>query len=101
MIAMERLVQKVIPGKWAALEEVDKKFNALESRFGFPAKKRYQCMTGGYDTNTLIIERQWESLAALEAAYEKITPTPEYQALVVEMSSIIENQHIELYMPLP
>jgi hypothetical protein len=101
MIAIERLTQKVVPGKWAALEEIEKKYNAVEGRFGFPAKKRYQCMIGGHDTNTLIIERQWESVAAMEAAYEKIMPDPEYQALNVEISSVIESSQMELYTPMP
>jgi hypothetical protein len=101
MIAIERMIQKVAPGKWAALEVVDKKFDAMESRFGFPAKKRYQCLLGSHDSNTLIIERQWASLAALEAAYDKIFADPAYKALLAELVGIVESSQSEVYGPLP
>lgn len=101
MVTIERMIQKVRPGKWAELEEIDKRYNAAESRLGFPPKKRYQCLMGGHDTNTLIIERQWDSLAAMEAAYEKAFADPEHQALVEELTSIIKSTQWEVYMPLP
>lgn len=101
MIIIERQIQKVRPGKWVALEEIDKKYNAVESRLGFPTKKRYQCLVGVHDTNTLIIERQWGSLAAMETAFEKASLDPEYQALGAEVVALIEGPQFELYMPLP
>jgi hypothetical protein len=52
--------------------------------------------------NTLIVERQWASMAAMEATYEKAFADPEHQALQKEItSSIIKSAHMELYMPLP
>jgi hypothetical protein len=63
MVIVERMIQKIRPNKWAELEAIDKKYDVVESRLGFPAKKRYQCIVGGHDTNTLIVERQWESFA--------------------------------------
>jgi hypothetical protein len=30
MIAIERMTQKVFPGKWADLEVIEKRFNAVE-----------------------------------------------------------------------
>lgn len=101
MITIERMIQKVRPGKWAELNEIDKRFDAVESRLGFPPKKRYQCIMGGHDTNTLIIERQWDSLAAMEATYEKALADPELQALNEETTSIIKSTQLEVYMPLP
>ena len=101
MVTIERTIQKVRPGKWAELEEIDKRYNAAESRFGFPPKKRYQCLMGGHDTNTLIIERQWDSLAAMEATSEKAFADPEYKALGEELTSIIKSTQWEVYMPLP
>ena len=101
MIIIERMIQKVRPGKWAELEEIDKRFNDVESRLGFPPKKRYQCIMGGHDMNTLIIERQWESLATMEATYDKAFADPEHQALVEETPSIIKSSQLEVYMPLP
>ena len=101
MIVMERQIQKVRPGKWAELEEIEKRYNAVERSLGVPAKRRYQCIVGGHDTNTLIIERQWDSMAAMETAYEKALANPEFQALGREIVAINESQQIELYMPLP
>ena len=101
MITIERMVQQVRPDKWAELEEIDKRYNAVENRLGFPPKKRYQCMMGSHDMNTLIVERQWDSLAAMEATYEKAFTDPEHQALQKEITSIIKSVQMELYMPLP
>jgi hypothetical protein len=102
MVAIERMIQKVYPGKWAELEEIDKRYNAAESRLGFPPnKKRYQCMMGSHDHNTLIIERQWDSLAAMEATWEKAFADPEIQSLNKETTSIIKSTQWEVYTPLP
>src|SRR4030042_4788183 len=101
MVTIERMIQQVRPDKWAELEEIDKRYNAVENRLGFPPKKRYQCMMGSHDMNTLIVERQWDSLAAMEATYEKAFAAPEHQALQKEITSIIKSVQMELYMPLP
>ena len=102
MITIERMTQKIFPGKWAELEEIDKKYNVVEKRLGFPpTKKRYQCMIGSHDSNSLIIERQWDSLAVMEATYEKAFADPELQALQKETVSIVENNQVEVYTPLP
>ena len=101
MVVMERLIQQIRFDKWAELEALDKKYNAIESRCGFPAKRRYRCITGGENTDTLIIERQWESLAAMEAAYEKVLADPEWQALGAQGDAIIVSNRNELYAPLP
>jgi hypothetical protein len=102
MVAIERMIQKVYPDKWAELEEIDKRYNAVESRLGFPpTKKRYRCMIGSHDSNTLIIERQWDSLATMEEAYDKASADPELQALWKETTSIIKSTQMEVYSPLP
>jgi hypothetical protein len=101
MVAIDRMIQQVHPGKWAELEEIDKRYKAVESRLGFPPKKRYQCIMGSHDTNTLIVERQWNSLAAMEATYEKAFADPEHQALGKEITSIVKSTQWEVYMPLP
>jgi hypothetical protein len=42
MVIIERQIQKVRSGKWTELGELDKKFTAIESQLGFPAKRRPQ-----------------------------------------------------------
>ena len=101
MIAIERIVQKIYPGKWAELAEIDKRYDEIEHRMGFPAKKRYQCIIGRYDQNTLVIERQWGSLAEMESTYEKVLALPEYQALGKEIESIVASSQNEVYTLLP
>lgn len=101
MIAIERMIQTVHADKWAELKELDKRYNAVESRLGFPPKKRYQCIMGGHKRNTVIVERQWESLAAMEATYEKAGADPELQALNEETRSIVKSIRVEVYRPLP
>lgn len=101
MIAIERMTQKVRPGKWAELAKIDKRYDEVEMGMGFPAKKRYQCVIGGHDGNTLIIERQWDSLAAMEAMYEKVMADSRWQALTQEVASYIESSQIEVFTPLP
>lgn len=101
MIVVERMIQKIRPDKWVELEELDKKYNALEKELGFPSKKRYQCIVGGHDFNTLIIERQWESMAKLEATYEKAFANADYQKLNQQSPSIVKSTQMELYTPLP
>jgi len=101
MAVIERLTQKIFPGKWDALEAIDKKYTAVENRLGWPAKKRYRCMIGGHDVSTLVVERQWPSLAVFEAAYDKAWADPAWQALSAESDGIIASTQMELFAPLP
>lgn len=100
MITLERMIQKVSSGRFADLEQLDKQFVAAETRLGFPSKKRYQCVAGGHDANTVIVERHWDSLAAMEAKFEEALADLEYQSLSEEVQSIIESTWWELYTPL-
>ena len=100
MIIIERQIQKIRSGKWTELEELEKKFTAVESDLGFPAKRRCRSLVGGMTTDILIIERQWESFATLETAYEKSLANPEHRALSAEVELILVSQQIEFYLPL-
>jgi hypothetical protein len=101
MMIIERQIQRVRSGKWAELEDLDKKFTVVESQLGFPVKRRCRSLVGGLTTDMLIIERQWESFAALEVVYEKTFTDPEHQALSAAVELILESQQIEFYLPLP
>ena len=94
------MTQKVNEGKWQELEEIDKKFDVFENRFGFPPKRRYRLFVGGNSMNTLVIERQWESLAQMEAAYEKGMANAEFQALQGELVGIVRDAQIEILLPI-
>jgi hypothetical protein len=97
---IERQEQHIRPGKWEELEALDQKFNKIESRNGFPAKRRLRCYIGGHPNNTLVIEREWESLAAMETAYMKIFMDPEWQALTAPFDAISESNQVEVYLVL-
>jgi len=99
MKVVEWMIQEIYPGQQAALEELDKRWDAVESTLGFPAKKRFWSMSGSYNSQTLIIMREWESLAAMEAAYEKSMANPDIQALFEEGADVIKSSRIELYSP--
>jgi len=98
---VERMIQKIVPGKWEALEVLDTHYNALESKLGFPPKRRMRAVFGGLPTDTLIVEREWESMAAFEAATMKRMADPSYPALDAEGVGVIESMVWEVYMVLP
>jgi hypothetical protein len=97
---LERVIQQIRPGKWAELEALDKKFNIVESRLGFPTKRRFRSFIGGHHNNTLVIESEWESLAAMEATYMKAFADPEWQTLSGELDTVSESNQVELYLAL-
>ncbi|MCX6035084.1 MAG: hypothetical protein NTV38_08925 [Chloroflexi bacterium] len=80
------------------LEAIDQKFNTIESRLGYPPKRRFRCYIGRHTNNTLIIEREWESLAAMETAYMKVFMDPEWQALNGPFEAIAESNQVEVYL---
>jgi hypothetical protein len=101
MVTLERMIQHVYPDKWPELAALDAEYNQIESRFGFPAKKRYLLIAGPDEVNTLVIEREWPSLAAMEAAFEKVMADPGWQAVNAKGLTIIKDQRWELYSVLP
>jgi hypothetical protein len=99
MKVVERLIQEIYPGQSEALEDIDKRYNAIEASLGFPPKKRLWCISGPHHANTIIIEREWESMAAMEAAVEKTFGHPELQAPSEDANTIVKNSRWELYTP--
>ena len=82
------------------MEALDKKYDAIESKHGYPPKRRCRLFVGGGSTDTLVIEREWESFAAKEAAYEKVFIDSEGQAIRADASEIIVENQIELLLPM-
>ena len=100
MKIMERRFHRVHSGKRQELREVEFKFDAIEERLGgFPAKRRYWCYTGSNDLGTFVWEREWESMAEMEAAYVKLSADPETKPTQVEIASLVEFGPAELYVP--
>lgn len=95
---VERKVVRIRPGQWAELEALCEEFDVVESRLGLPAKRYLRCYVGGHDNNTLVLEREWESLAALEEVYMKALEDPEWLALGAQLEAIAESSQVELYL---
>ena len=95
MPILERQIQVIRSGKWEELEEMDKEWTTIESRYGYPSKTRYTYISGGYDTGTLIVERLWDSFAASEEAFQKLNADPEAKALSEKGSEIIDSMKRE------
>jgi hypothetical protein len=100
MVVLERNTQHIYPDKWEELNTIDGEFNQVESRIGFPTKKRFQLLLGADESNTLIVERQWPSMAAMETAYEKAMADPDWQALAAKSITIIRDHRYEVYLVL-
>ncbi len=100
MAMLERQIQKIHPGKWEELEELDKEYTTIESRYGYPPKTRYVYISGAHDNGSLVIERLWDSLAAIEEAVQKLNDDPEEKALSEKASEIIESMKMEFLLKL-
>lgn len=93
---MQRLVQYLVPGKLEELNELDKKFDVIEKSLGFPEKRRYISISGP-EYGTLIIEREWASLAEMEAMDDKCRDNPDWTELVRQVTPLIVKEYWELY----
>jgi hypothetical protein len=101
MILM-REVQKISPGKWEELEGIEKEWQALEKRAGYPeGKRRYRGITAPHDLDTLVVEVEWESFAAYEEICAKTALEPGFADLVARTEPLIESMSFEFYTVLP
>jgi len=98
MRIMERLIQKVDRTSWAKKIAIEKRFDIVEARLGFPPSRRYRAFIGATDTNTRVIERDWSSQAAYLSTTEKALADREWQALGAEQVGIVLGNQVELYM---
>ncbi len=62
-----------------------------------PPSRYYKVIFGLHDTDTLIVEREWESFTALEEAASKATADPERQKLKEESPGIFLTIQYEAY----
>jgi hypothetical protein len=93
--------QKVKPGKRAELDELNKRWRAFDERLGMAPEKQYACMFGAREGGTLLLMQEWESMAAIEEAYEKAFADPELAELMAAADECVESTQWELYSPSP
>ena len=94
---LERRTHKVI-GKYEDLAVMEKKFDALEAKMAnVPSKRRYFAVFGTLPLFEFVWEREWTTLAAMEAYYDITMNDPEWNAASEEASKIVGEGHSELY----
>ena len=100
MEILQRTILKVAPGKMAEYMEVEKKSMDLANRYGMPPWKRHSCLSGD-SVHTLIYDTEWDSLAAMEASYEKMFADPECQALMAKSDATVVSHENQFLKPMP
>jgi hypothetical protein len=98
MKILERQIQKVDRTSWAKKAALEKRFDVVEARLGYPPTRRYRAMCSASDFDTRVNEREWSSLAVFEATLEKALADPEHQALAREGAAFVLSNHFELYL---
>jgi hypothetical protein len=98
MKVLERQLQKVDRASWAKKIALEKRYDVVEARLGYPPTRRYRPWSGALDNDTRVNERVWSSLAVFEATTEKALADPEWRALGAEGASIVLSNHFEWYM---
>ena len=100
MKVLARTIVRIAPGKMAEYMEVEKKSKAIATRYGMPPWRRYSCLSGD-SVHTIVYEMEWDSLAAMEAFFEKTFADPEGQELMAKSDAVIVSHENEFYTPLP
>jgi hypothetical protein len=93
---LERRIQKLMKGvKLEQYTEWEKKFDKLEKGLGgCPPKKHLWLMYGGDEFGTIIWEREWDSLAVMEAFYDKF---PMDEVTKILEHDIVSSERVEIY----
>jgi hypothetical protein len=100
MKVMMRTTVRIVPGKMAEYMQAEGKRKAFSHRLGMPAERVYMCLSGD-SAHTLVYEMDWDSLAAMEAALEKMFADPERQKMMAEYDGTIMTHENELFTPIP
>ena len=100
MRIVERHVQKVASGKRDTYVEWEKGWHRIEDKLGgFPTKRRYTMWAGPTDhEGAFVWEREWESFATMEEAYEKLLATPEAKE-IQGSDTLLTSHSVEILFP--
>jgi hypothetical protein len=97
MAILERRVQFKVKSE-SKYQEWEKVWEDVEARLGgFPPKRHYYLMAGSEVAGTTVWEREWESLAVMEAAYDGMFTDSEAQGLGHRAQEIYDGERIEYY----
>ncbi len=98
MKVLERQIQKIERSSWNKKLALEKRYDVVEARLGYPPTRRYRAWSGELDMDTRVNERVWSSLAVFEATMEKAYADPEWRELGAEGASIVLSNHLEWYI---
>lgn len=96
-----RLVQQYQPSAAQSFLRLEAEFKELERRSPeFPQGKRFQLISGGEPTNTVVWEGEFASLEDVQEALNKMTDDPKHTALFEKQLPYIISTHTEIYQVL-
>jgi len=97
MRIMHRIIHHITPDKWGEVMEWEAKFKEFDEKYGAPPFHWYRAMIGAETTDTLIGEREWESLAQIEIVSEKLGADLDRQKLEADSQVIFLDTRYEFY----
>jgi len=100
MRILERQVKRLARGKFDRMQEMWAKYQPIEAKYGVPPHKRYRYLSGE-DWWTIVLEREWESMAAFEATQAKLSADAEYQKVLQAYADVYEAARFEFLVPVP
>ena len=92
---MIRDVFRIRPDKMKEAKALVPEIQALNKRLGVPVGRAMTDVTGPY--YTLVLEREFPSLAAWEESLRKIFADPEWQKAYGRFRPMIESGHREIF----
>ena len=100
MKIIQRGTMKILPGKMAEATDLFQKHTAIATRLGCPSMRSYRPFIGSEFFHTIIGEAEWDSMAAIEAFFNKMMADSEMQALMAKWEAVLESHVIEFYAPM-
>jgi len=91
----------VAPGKWNEAIGLQKKRTELATQKGSPPFKFYRSISGQGDwSNTIILEREFDSFAAWETFFDGATKNPQIKSEFIDKwQNITQSHKMEFYTP--
>lgn len=97
MKVMERIVQQIPEGKMDAFREWQGKQDVISAPLGFPPLRWYSAIFTAEQSFTVVCEREWASMAELEAVYEKAMADPGYMSHQALWPSMGRSHRMEMW----
>ena len=100
MKIIQRGTMRILPGKMGEAMDLFQKHTTIATRLGCPSMRSYRPLIGNEFFHTIIGEAEWDSMAAIEAFFDKMMADSEMQALMAQWETVLESHVIEFYAPM-